>query len=85
MLRALSEAAGWLWQSAFMPYLKMATPRDLRPMKNIQVIDCALNCTFSIFQATDEEFALFFQRSGRKSNSPKTSPICLRKAKCSPR
>ena len=29
-------------------------------MKNIQVIDGAANCTFSIFQATDEEFALLF-------------------------
>jgi hypothetical protein len=29
-------------------------------MKNIQIIDGALNCTFSIFQATDEEFALLF-------------------------
>jgi hypothetical protein len=29
-------------------------------MKNIQVIDGALNCTFSIFQATDEEFVLLF-------------------------
>jgi len=29
-------------------------------MKNIQVIDGALNCTFSLFQATDEEFALLF-------------------------
>jgi Domain of unknown function (DUF4279) len=28
--------------------------------KNIQVIDGALNCTFSIFQATEEEFALLF-------------------------
>src|SRR5215469_2348879 len=27
-------------------------------MKNIQVIDGALNCTFSIFQATDDEFRL---------------------------
>ena len=26
-------------------------------MKNIQVINGALNCTFSLFQATDEEFA----------------------------
>jgi hypothetical protein len=36
---------------------------DARPrggMKNIQVIDGALNCTFSIFQATEEEFALLF-------------------------
>ena len=29
-------------------------------MKNIQVIDGASNCTFSLFQATDEEFALLF-------------------------
>ncbi|MGT2514110.1 hypothetical protein ACVOMT_07520 [Sphingomonas panni] len=29
-------------------------------MKNIQVIDGALNATFSIFQATDEEFAAIF-------------------------
>ncbi|WP_213737737.1 hypothetical protein [Bradyrhizobium sp. dw_411] len=29
-------------------------------MKNIQIIDGALNCTFSFFQATDEEFLLLF-------------------------
>ena len=29
-------------------------------MKNIQVINGGLNCTFSLFQATDEEFALLF-------------------------
>lgn len=29
-------------------------------MKNIQVIDGASNCTFSLFQATDEEFELLF-------------------------
>ena len=29
-------------------------------MKNIQVIDGATNATFSIFQATDDEFALIF-------------------------
>jgi hypothetical protein len=29
-------------------------------MKNIQVIDGAQNTTFSIFQATDDEFALLF-------------------------
>jgi hypothetical protein len=34
-------------------------------MKNIQVIDGALNCTFSIFQATDEEFALVFPEAGQ--------------------
>jgi hypothetical protein len=29
-------------------------------MKNIQIIDGAANATFSIFQATDEEFASIF-------------------------
>ena len=29
-------------------------------MKNVQIIDGAANATFSIFQATDEEFALLF-------------------------
>ncbi len=29
-------------------------------MKNIQIIDGAVNATFSIFQATDEEFATIF-------------------------
>lgn len=35
-------------------------------MKNIQVIDGALNCTFSIFQAFDEEFALLFPEAGQE-------------------
>ena len=35
-------------------------------MKNIQVIDGALNCTFSIFEATDEEFALLFPEPGQE-------------------
>lgn len=34
-------------------------------MKNIQVIDGARNCTFSIFQATDEEFRLLFPEPGQ--------------------
>jgi hypothetical protein len=34
-------------------------------MKNIQIIDGALNCTFSFFQATDEEFALLFPEPGQ--------------------
>jgi len=34
--------------------------RRIEGMKNIQIIDGALNCTFSLFQATDEEFALLF-------------------------
>ena len=29
-------------------------------MKNIQIVDGAANATFSIFQATDEEFAVIF-------------------------
>jgi len=29
-------------------------------MKNIQIIDGAINATFSVFQATDEEFAAIF-------------------------
>jgi hypothetical protein len=29
-------------------------------MKNVQIIDDATNCTFSLFQATDEEFQLLF-------------------------
>lgn len=32
-------------------------------MKNVQVIDGAQNATFSIFQATDEEFELLFPDS----------------------
>jgi hypothetical protein len=35
-------------------------------VKNIQVIDGALNCTFSVFQATDEEFALLFPERGQE-------------------
>jgi hypothetical protein len=30
-------------------------------MKNIQIIDGAVNATFSVFQATDKEFAAIFQ------------------------
>jgi hypothetical protein len=29
-------------------------------MKNLQIIDGASTCTFSLFQATDEEFSLIF-------------------------
>jgi hypothetical protein len=35
-------------------------------MKNIQIIDGALNCTFSIFKATDEEFAFLFPEPGQE-------------------
>jgi hypothetical protein len=40
--------------------------RRLVKMKNIQVIDGAKNCTFSIFQATDEEFNLLFPEGGQE-------------------
>jgi hypothetical protein len=53
-------------------------------MKNIQLIDGALNCTFSIFQATDEEFALLFpephqdiQYAEDLLNLPRQEEICL--------
>ena len=34
-------------------------------MKNIQIIDGAENATFSIFQATDDEFKAIFPKSGQ--------------------
>lgn len=34
-------------------------------MKNVQVIDDADNCTFSIFQLTEAEFALVFPADGQ--------------------
>jgi hypothetical protein len=37
--------------------------RNVGYMKNIQIIDGALNCTFSFFQATEEEFLLLFPAS----------------------
>jgi hypothetical protein len=34
-------------------------------MKNIQIVDGAVNATYSIFQATDEEFQTIFPQSGQ--------------------
>jgi hypothetical protein len=34
-------------------------------MKTIQIIDSAVNCTFSLFEATDEEFAWLFPEPGQ--------------------
>lgn len=34
-------------------------------MKNLQIIDAAENCTYSIFQATDAEFDLLFSEAGQ--------------------
>jgi len=39
---------------------KISDYRSGAGMMNIQIIDGATNCTFSRFQATDEEFALLF-------------------------
>ncbi len=33
---------------------------NVRTMRNVQVIDGAINCVYDIFAATDEEFALIF-------------------------
>lgn len=34
-------------------------------MKNVQVIDAAENCTFSVFQLTDDEFSAVFPGNGQ--------------------
>jgi hypothetical protein len=34
-------------------------------VKNVQIIDGAQNCTFSIFKATDEEFGWLFPAAGQ--------------------
>ena len=34
-------------------------------MKTIQIIDSAANCTFSLFEATDEEFVWLFPEPGQ--------------------
>ena len=34
-------------------------------MKNVQVIDGAENCTFPIFQFSEDQFALIFPRKGQ--------------------
>ena len=34
-------------------------------MKNIQIMDRAVNATFSLFQATDDEFAAIFPGPGQ--------------------
>ena len=46
--------------SAFHPLRTLKRRDKVRVVKNIQVIDGAANATFSIFQATDEEFAAIF-------------------------
>ena len=34
-------------------------------MKNIQIIDGSLNCSYDIYQATDEEFQFIFPNNGQ--------------------
>ena len=46
--------------SAFHPIADAPQPLDNNWMKNIQIIDGAGNATFSVFQATDEEYAAMF-------------------------
>ena len=63
-------------------------------MKNIQIIDGASNCTYSLFSATDEEFASIFpqgtdvafadelsKRGGRALQQVWARPIDKKKAK----
>jgi hypothetical protein len=37
----------------------------LRSTKNVQIIDGATNCTYSIYAFTDEQFALPFREEGQ--------------------
>jgi hypothetical protein len=39
-----------------------------KALKNIQIIDRAENATFSVFQATEEEFAAIFLLMAKKSS-----------------
>ncbi len=50
-------------------------------MKNIQIIDGADNATFSIFQATEEEFELIFPRLGQDLEVAETAYKRLGKKK----
>jgi hypothetical protein len=43
----------------------MSWIRGNRDLKNIQIIDRAVNATFSLFQATDDEFAAIFPGAGQ--------------------
>jgi len=45
----------------------MAPPagEELRSAKNVQIIDGATNCTYSIYAFTDEQFALLFPEEGQ--------------------
>ncbi len=47
-------------EGPFSPHCEHSRSAANGPMKNVQVIDGAVNATFSIFQATDEEFAVIF-------------------------
>jgi hypothetical protein len=47
-------------QCLLSPIADIGAWRQMLPMKNIQIIEGAANATFSVFQATDEEFGLIF-------------------------
>jgi hypothetical protein len=42
------------------PIADLGISRQNRPVKNVQIIDGAANATFSVFQATEDEFAVIF-------------------------
>jgi hypothetical protein len=51
-------------------------------MKKLQVIEGALNCTFSIFTVADEDFSRLFQEPGQEISLLKTSAVCSHKRRC---
>jgi hypothetical protein len=58
----------WYWPAAdFGASYQRAYGRGFREesLKNIQIIDRAVNATFSLFQATDDEFAAIFPGPGQ--------------------
>jgi hypothetical protein len=46
--------------SAFLSIADVSSYGQSASVKNIQIIDGGVNATFSIFQATDDEFAIIF-------------------------
>ena len=43
---------------------------ELRSTTNVQIIDGATNCTYSIYAFTDEQFALLFPEEGQRQGAP---------------
>jgi hypothetical protein len=40
-------------------------PKEVTSMKNIQVIDGAMNCSYDLFSVTEDEFAVLFPEIGQ--------------------